>query len=317
MKMLTSPNFARFTAACALAMSCVLVTPAARGQAMRGPPGGHDALAPAADARPAILNNVGIDQKLGAAVPPDLTFRDETGREVRLGQYFGRKPIVLSLVYFECPGLCTVVLNELQRTLNGLSLTAGDQFDVLTVSFDPRETPTLANAKRQEYLKRYGRKQGEAGWHFLTGDAEPIRRLTDAVGFRYAWDERNKQFVHSSGIMVLTPEGRISRYFFGVDYAPTDVKLAIQEASGNRIGSPAERVVLYCFRYDPTTGKYGFLIGRALKVGGILTLISLAAVMWIASKRGRSYAAMVAAEQAQGERADAAAGREPGGTRTL
>jgi protein SCO1/2 len=236
---------------------------------------------------------------------------------VRLGEYFGRKPIVLSLVYFECPGLCTVVLNELQRTLNGLSLTAGDQFDVLTVSFDPRETPTLANAKRQEYLKRYGRKAAEGGWHFLTGDAEPIRRLTDAVGFRYVWDEKNQQFVHSSGIMVLTPEGRVSRYFFGVDYAPTDVKLAIREASGNRIGSPAERVVLYCFRYDPSTGKYGLLIGRALKIGGVLTLISLAAVMWIASKRGRSYAAIVAAEQAEDERAGAAAGRGPDETRTL
>jgi protein SCO1/2 len=220
-------------------------------------------------------------------------------------------------VYFQCPGLCTVVLNELQRTLNGLSLTAGDQFDVLTVSFDPRETPTLAAAKKQQYLKGYARKGAETGWHFLTGDAEPIRRLTDAVGFRYAWDEPNKQFVHSSGIIVLTPEGRISRYFFGVDYAPTDVKLAIQEASGNRIGSPAERVVLYCFRYDPTTGKYGFLIGRALKIGGVLTLISLAAVMWIASKRGRGYAAMVAAEQAEDERAEAAAGREPDEARTL
>ena len=166
-------------------------------------------------------------------------------------------------------------------------------------------------------MKGYGRKGAETGWHFLTGDAEPIRRLTDAVGFRYAWDEKNKQFVHSSGILVLTPEGRISRYFFGVDYAPTDVKLAIQEASGNRIGSPAERVVLYCFRYDPTTGKYGLLIGRALKIGGVLTLISLAAVMWIASRRGRSYAALVAADLAEAERADAAAGRESDEARSL
>ena len=279
----------------AAAALAALAAPAARGQVRESRPGGHNAMAPS-DSRPTFLQGVGIDQKLNAQVPPDLTFRDEEGREVRLGDYFGRKPLVLALVYYECPGLCTVVLNEQGRMLKGLSLNVGESFDVLTVSFDPKDTPSLAAAKKQTYVKSYGRPGAEAGWHFLTGDPEPIRRLTDAVGFRYKWDEKNQQYVHSSGLMILTPEGRVSRYFFGVDYAPIDVKLALQEASGNKIGNPVERTVLYCFKFNPSTGKYGLVISRALQIGGVLTIVSIGLLMWFASRRGRAYAAAVAAE---------------------
>src|SRR3954451_15974992 len=184
--------------------------------------------------------------------------------------------------------LCTVVLNELERTLKGMALGVGESFDVLTVSFDPKETPSLAAAKRAEHLKRLDRPGGENGWHFLTGDAEPIRGLTDAVGFRYAWDEVNKQYVHSSGLMVLTPDGKISRYFYGVDYAPQDVQFALQEASGNKIGTPSQRALLYCFQYDPRTGKYSLIIVRALQAGGVLTLLVLGTFITLSAWRGRA-----------------------------
>lgn len=257
----------------------------ARGQQMKGPPGGHN-LQPSI-ARPDLIKGIGIDQKLGAQVPGDLAFRDENGRDVQLKDYYGKKPIVLALVYYDCPMLCTVVLNELERTLKGMGLGVGESFDVLTVSFDPKETPSLAAAKRAEHLKRLDRPGAENGWHFLTGDAEPIRRLTDAVGFRYAWDDVNKQYVHSSGLMVLTPDGKISRYFYGVDYAPQDVQFALQEASGNKIGSPSQRALLYCFQYDPRTGKYSLVVVRALQVGGVLTLLALGTFMVLSARRGR------------------------------
>ena len=249
----------------AIAALMAAASPRASAQSMRGPPGGHDATSAQ---RPAILNDVGIDQKLGEQVPLDLVFRDESGREVKLGDYFGKKPVILSLVYFECPGLCTVVLNEQVRTLRAVTPSVGDSFEVITVSFDPRETPSLAASKKAGYVKEYGRPGAAAGWHFLTGDAEPIRRLTESVGFRYAWDAPNNQFVHSSGFIVLTPQGKTSRYFFGVDYNPTDVRKAVEAAGGNAIGTPTERVVLYCFQFNPQTGKYGLIIGRVLKLGG-------------------------------------------------
>lgn len=278
----------------AVVLVVLAVAPPARAQAMRGPAGGHDALAPAG-ARPLFLQGVGIDQKLDAQVPAGLVLRDEGGRDVRLGDYFGRRPLVLSLVYYDCPGLCTVVLNELQRTLRGMTPSVGEAFDVLTVSFDPRDSPALAAKKKASSVAEYGRPGAAAGWHFLTGDAEPIRRLTDAVGFRYAWDERGKQFVHAGGIIVLTPSGRVSRYFLGIDYTPADVTAALRQAAGHKIGPAAERTVLYCFRYDPTTGRYGLLIGRALRAGGVLTVAALAVVVWLAGRRGRGYAADVAA----------------------
>ena len=185
---------------------------------------------------PKALKNVGLDQRLNEQVPLDAVFKDEQGQEARLGQFFKGKPVVLSLVYYSCPMLCTQVLNGQLGAFRSVSFNIGEQFEVVTVSFDARETPQLASAKKQTYIKGYNRPSGEAGWHFLTGDEVNIKRLTEAVGFRYAWDEQTKQFAHASGIMVLTPEGRLARYFYGIDYSPKDLRLALVEASQNKIG---------------------------------------------------------------------------------
>lgn len=229
---------------------------------------------------PAILQGIGIDQNLGAELPLDLVFRDETGRAVRLGSYFnGRKPVLLTLVYFNCPMLCTLALNDTLRSLRPLPLSIGEDFDVLTVSFDPREGPGLAAAKKRHYVEAYGRAGAERGWHFLTGDAAAIRRLTARVGFRYRYDAQRDQYIHPSGILILTPDGRISRYFFGVGYVPKDVRLALIEASDRRVGSVADSILLFCYQYDPATGKYGVAVMNALRAGGALTLAGIAAMM--------------------------------------
>jgi protein SCO1/2 len=232
-------------------------------------------LARADSALPPALREVGFDQRLDEQVPLDLPFRDEAGRSVQLRDYFGRKPVVLVLAYFKCPMLCTQVLNGLVRAMLDMPLSAGEDFEVLTVSFDPRETPELAAAKKKTYLERYGRPGAEAGWHFLTGEEDAIRRLTGAVGFRYAYDERNDQFAHASGILVLTPGGRISRYFYDVKYSPRDLRLGLVEASAGRIGSPVDRVLLYCFHYDPREGRYGPAVMNLVRAGGVLALLGI------------------------------------------
>jgi protein SCO1/2 len=240
--------------------------------------------------RPAVLDEVGIDQKLGVQVPSDLVFRDETGREVKLGDYFGKshRPIILTLVYYKCPMLCTMVLNELVRTMNGMStLTAGKDFDVLSVSFDPKETPDLAAAKRTQYLHEYGKRGELGGWHFLVGSEDSIKQLTRAVGFRYAWDPKFQQYAHASGLMILTPEGKVARYFYGVDYVPKDVRLALVEASDNKIGSPVEQIMLYCFHYDPSTGRYSLAVTNLLKVAATITMLALGGFIWINVRRER------------------------------
>jgi protein SCO1/2 len=229
---------------------------------------------------PRSLDGVGFDQKLNEQVPLDLVFRDEEGRAVCLGEYFHGKPVILVLAYYRCPMLCTQVLNGLVRGMLDIPFTAGKEFDVVTVSFDPRETPEMAAAKKKTYLERYGRPGGEEGWHFLTGDKEPIQHLTDAVGFRYTYDARNDQFAHASGIIILTPEGRIFRYIFDVDFAPQktsprDLRLSLVEASQNRIGTPVDQVMLYCFHYDPTEGKYGAAIVNLLRGAGVVTVLGI------------------------------------------
>ena len=240
---------------------------------------------------PPILRDVGIDNHEGDAIPPDLAFRDETGRSVRLADYFGRRPIILALVYYRCPMLCTMVLNDLTRSMNSLHENAGEQFDVLAISFDPNETPDLALAKKQQYIRAYRRAGAEAGWHFLTGPQESISRLTAAVGFRYAWDAKNQQWAHSSGLVILTPDGRIARYFYGIDYAPTDLRLAIAEAGARKISPPlTTRVLLYCFHYDPTTGRYGLLVMRLVQIGGVITLLLLGGSFWLMTRRDRARA---------------------------
>jgi protein SCO1 len=233
-----------------------------------------------ADTRPEALREVGFDQRLGEAVPPDVALRDEAGRPVALGDYLGRRPVVLALVYYDCPMLCTLTLNGLASALSTLSFDVGREFEVVTVSFDPREGPELARAKKVRYLERYARPGAAAGWHFLTGAEAELKRLTAAVGFRYAWDARTKQFAHPAGVVVLTPQGRISRYLYGVEYAPKDVKLAVMESSAGRIGTAVDQVLLFCYQYNPQTGRYGAMVLRLVRVGAVLTLIALGGLIF-------------------------------------
>ena len=229
--------------------------------------------------------NIGLDQRLNEQLPLTLSFRDETGKTVQLGDYFGEKPVILSFAYYDCPMLCTLVINGLIRTLRTLSFSAGTEFNVVTVSFNPKDTPSSAALKRQTSLQSYSRKGAETGWHFLTGDEITIQQLTQAVGFRYAYDEKLQQYAHPSGIMILTPDGKLSRYFYGIEYAPRDVRLGLVEASAGKIGSPVDQVLLLCFHYDPTTGKYGLIITRALQLGGLVTMLALGGFMLISSRR--------------------------------
>jgi len=241
--------------------------------------------------QPAVLRDVGIDQHLDAQVPLDLTFRDETGASVRLGDYFGTKPVILTLVYYECPMLCTVILNGLVGALRALKFTIGDQFDMVTVSFNPTETPALAAAKKDNYLQRYGRPGAADGWHFLTGDEPAIRQLADTVGFRYTYVPERKEYAHAAGITVLTPAGKIARYFFGVEFAPRDLRLALVEASQNKIGTPIDQLLLYCFHYDPVTGSYAAAAMNIVRLGGGVTVIALAAFLLAMRRRERRRAA--------------------------
>ena len=229
----------------------------------------------AADEKPDILRNVGFDQRLGAQVPLDLAFRDETGSPVKLGDYLGDKPVLLVPAYYECPMLCTIVLNGVTSALRALPFDVGREFRVVTFSFNPHETSELAAAKKATYIEDYRRPGAAAGWHFLTGDEPSIAALTQAIGFRYVWDEASKQYAHASGIVVLTPGGRISHYFFGVEFSPRDLRLALVEASGERIGSLVDQLLLFCFHYDPATGRYSRVALNAVRAGGVLTLAAL------------------------------------------
>ena len=240
-----------------------------------------------ASAVPAPLREIGFDQNLDQAVPLDIPFTDEQGRIVRLGDYFGARPVVLTLVYYDCPMLCTTVLNSLTSTLKVLSLDPGRDFEVVTVSFDPREKPALAAAKKATYLDRYKRPGAATGWHFLTGDQPSIDRLTKAVGFRYVWDEALKQFAHPTGITVLTPAGRLSRYLFGVEYGPRDLRFAIVDASAGKVGNPVDQVLLYCYHYDPETGRYGLLVMRVIRIAGAATVLTLGTFIVVMVRRER------------------------------
>jgi protein SCO1 len=237
--------------------------------------------------RPDLLKDVGIDQKLNQQVPLDLTFRDETGKTVQLSQYFGQKPVLLSLVYFNCPMLCTQVLNGMEASMKGLPMDAGNEFNAISVSIDPSDKPVLAAVKQQMYVGMYGRPNGAQGWHFLTGDEEQIKKLADAVGFRYAYDPDSKQFAHASAIMVLTPDGKLSKYFYGIQYSPRDLRLGLVEASARKIGTPVDSMLLFCYHYDPHTGKYGLLISRLIQIGGLLTVLGIGATMLILFRRER------------------------------
>ncbi|HTX33905.1 MAG TPA: SCO family protein [Bryobacteraceae bacterium] len=225
-------------------------------------------------ALPGALQGVGIDQRLDQQMPLGLTFRDEFGRDVQLSSFFHGKPVILALVYYRCPMLCTQILNGLESSLKAVSFMPGRDFEVLAVSFDPKDTPETAASKKQLYLRRYGRPGAANGWHFLTGDETNIHALTEAVGYHVKYDPSTDQWAHASGIMIATPEGRLSRYFYGVEYAPRDLRLGLVEASASKIGSPVDQILLFCYHYDPATGKYGTLaVGMVRYAGGAFVLI--------------------------------------------
>lgn len=270
-----------------LALACAAALAAVPGAAQAQP------MAPSARQgdirRPApaeVVQAVGVDQKLDGQIPLDLTFRDESGKVVRLGDYFGRgRAVVLTPVYYECPMLCTMTLNGITKALRPMELTVGKDFDVITVSFDPTETPELAAKKKANYVKQYGRPEAEGGWHFLTGDEASVKALMESVGFRYTFDPKTDQYAHASSIMVLTPRGRISRYFYGLEYSSRDVKLGLIEASENRIGSVADAVVLLCYAYDASTGKYSFAIMKTLQAMAVLTVVALGGFVLFSIRR--------------------------------
>jgi len=245
-------------------------------------------MSPPANTRPPRLENVGIEQHLDAQIPPDLIFRDETGKSVRLGDYFGRKPLILNLVYYNCTMLCGEALAGLASAMRLVKFDVGKEFGVITVSFDPRETPEMAAAKKKDYVERYGRPNAAAGWHFLTGQPESINALTNAVGFQYKYDARSNQYAHATAIMVLTPQGRISRYFYGVDFPPKDLRMGLVEASQNKIGNTVDAVLLYCYHYDPETGKYGAMVANILRLAAAATILFIGGLIFILWRLDRS-----------------------------
>ncbi len=235
--------------------------------------------------RPEALNRAGFDQKLNAQLPLQLEFRDESGATVKLGDYFGQKPVIINLSYFNCPMLCTLVINGVVEAARSLSFAPGQEYEILTISFDAREGHELAAAKKATYLKELGRPGAEQGWHFLTGDEASIKALTDAVGFRFAWDEKSKEFAHASGIMVATPGGRLSHYLYGVVYPSRDVRLALVEASAGRIGSPVDQLMLFCFHYDPVAGKFSAAVLRLVQAGCVATVLAMGAFLVLMFRR--------------------------------
>lgn len=223
---------------------------------------------------------IGIDQKLNTAIPLGLIFRDEANRPVPLRTYFGDKPVVLALVYYKCRGLCGLTMSDLVHSLGQVDLKPAQDYNVVIVSIDPAEKPSIAAAKKASYGKSFAKPSFDAGWHFLTGDQDAISKMASAVGFRYRWDEFTQQFVHAAGIMIATPEGKLSRYFYGIQYTPTDVRLSLVEASAHKIGSPVDYVLLFCCPYDPATGKYTVAIYNVLKLAGGVTLLCLAILVF-------------------------------------
>ncbi|MBD3162106.1 MAG: SCO family protein [Candidatus Eisenbacteria bacterium] len=244
-----------------------------------------------AEPLPEELEGVGIEEHRNAEIPLDLAFTDETGREVTLARYFEPgKPVLLTLVYYRCPMLCTLVLNGMVEALRETGLTPGEDLELVTVSFDPVETPTLAKLKKQNYVKEYGDPSVAPAWHFLVGGEESVRRLTETIGFGYRWSDESKQFVHQAALFVLTPDGRLSRYLYGVMFEPRTLRLSLLEASEGEIGSPLDKIVLYCFHYDSDQGKYSIAATNVMRVGGVVTVLILASALipiWIRSAKNK------------------------------
>jgi protein SCO1/2 len=237
--------------------------------------------------RPSILQQVGIDQHLNQQLPLDLRFRDESGKDVRLGDYFGKRPVILSLVYYRCPMLCGETLNGLTSSLNVVNFQLGQEYDVVTVSIDPRETPDVAAQMKSVYLHRYNRHSpvAEQGWHFLTGAQDQIQQLAQAVGFRYVYDPRINQYAHAAGIQVATPDGRLSQYYYGIEYSPKDLRLGLIQASKNHIGTVVDQLILYCYHYDPSTGHYGAIVMRVLRLAGLATVLLVGGFIFVMTRR--------------------------------
>lgn len=264
-----------------LAAAITLLAASAFGQGMT-----NGILSPPANVRPPGLKNVGVQQNLNQPLPLDLSFTDDLGRTVRLGDYFGKKPVVLSLVYFNCPMLCGEVLTGLEHSLRMMKFDIGKEFDVITVSFDPKDTPEMAAKKKAEFIKRYKREGAEQGWHFLVGKQDAIDALTKAAGFQYEYDEKTKQFAHATAIMIATPDGKIAQYYYGVEYPPKDLRLGLVEAGKGKIGSVVDQLLLYCYHYDPEQGKYSATILRVLRLAGIATMLSLGTLIFVMIRRG-------------------------------
>ncbi len=265
-----------------LTLICALLAGSATAQMNNG------IMSPPANTRPPKLENVGIEQHLDTQIPPGLVFRDDAGATVKLGDYFGRKPLILNLVYYNCTMLCGEALAGLASAMRLIKFEVGNEFDVVTVSFDPRETPEIAAVKKKDFVGRYGRAGAASGWHFLTGAPESVNALTKAVGFQYQYDPKIDQFAHATAIMVLTPQGRISRYFYGVEFPPKDLRMGLVEASQGKIGNAVDAVLLYCYHYDPETGKYGAIVGNILRLAAAATILILGTFLFILWRLERS-----------------------------
>ena len=234
---------------------------------------------------PPQFQAVTFQQRLGERLPLEARFKDETGRDVTLGDYFGEKPVVLAFVYYQCPMLCSQVLNGISSALKAVPFTPGEEFDVVLVSFDPRDTPEAANAKKQAHMHHWSVQAQAAGWHFLTGQEADIRRVTSAAGFTYQWDAKTGQYAHVSGVLTLTGDGRLSRYFYGVEFSPRDLRMALVESGQGRVGSVVEELLLYCFHYDPTTGRYGLIVMNLVRLGGVLTVAAIVGFVLLVRRR--------------------------------
>jgi protein SCO1/2 len=263
---------------------CLVAAP----RAQSGSPGGYvDPQTPGivSTSTPPQLKDVTFKQRLDEMLPLDAAFRDDNGRSVTLGQLFGRKPVLLAFVYYQCPMLCTQVMNGISSALKVMPFAAGQDFDVVLVSFDPRDTPAIAAEKKRAHLKYWSAEREAGAWHLLTGDEASIRRVTSAAGFTYQWDERTGQFAHVSGILVVTPEGRLSRYFYGVEYSPKELRLALVESGQGRIGSAIDELLLYCFHYDPESGRYGLVVMNLVRLGGVMTVLFMGGFILLMRRR--------------------------------
>ncbi|MBZ5550289.1 MAG: SCO family protein [Acidobacteriia bacterium] len=269
-------------------VTILLMTAPLFAQGARGPIMGGGIISPPASQRPPGLQFVGIEQRLNAEVPGDLQFRDELGNPVKLGDYFGHgRPVILNLGYYQCPMLCSELLQGLVGSMKALTFDLGKDFDIVTLSFDPRETTEMAAAKKRDIMKRYGRPNTGQGWHFLTGQADQINALTSAVGFQYQFDPKTEQYAHATAIVVLTPDRHIAEYFYGVEFSPKDLRLGLVQAGQGKIGNVTDAVLLYCYHYDPRTGKYGAIVSNVLKLGALATMLILGMFMFVMFRADR------------------------------